>query len=317
MRRRQLCPDPPQPAGTPHSVRRHNQPGDLICELELPSISLAGLDKPANEAALTLIKHGLLAEAVRERHVVCPGCDDPHMVNVFAAPAGGLRAYCASTGWHAIEPTDAVRYDVNLTAVAHHICRHFGTSPREPSTVRSEVRDLGLCRLGSYRARLFFARRLGDDRQSAPAMATVDQLRGNDAAVLVTSTDPGALAGPLPPRTATVALTEVVQIGAAVRVDEAPLLSALRQSPAWKGPLGFRHSVGFRTVIWNEAEFAFSATQAEIVECLHAAWFNGSKRVHGQELAGITSQRMTELFRRHTAYGTLIRHDEGFFWLDL
>jgi len=100
-----------------------------------------------------------------------------------------------------------------------------------------------------------------------------------------------------------------------------PIFSALRgpDPRTGVGGVGFAFTPGFRTVRWGKQLFELTDKQALAIEAMHESWFNGL-RLHQTEIQGAadTPQRMTELFRGHPAYGTLILHDDsGRYWLDL
>ena len=56
-----------------------------------------------------------------------------------------------------------------------------------------------------------------------------------------------------------------------------------------------------------------------MIEAMYDAWLQGHRLQQSEIKAGAhTRQRMTELFRGHAAYGTLIKNDgDGRYWLDL
>jgi hypothetical protein len=146
---------------------------------------------------------------------------------------------------------------------------------------------------------------------------------GTGPAILLTSTKKELLADPIPERCAVIRIENVLTIAhGKISFDEAPILAALRgpaHSPR-EGGIGFRHSPGFRTCTYGSESFRFSKKQARAVEVLHDAWKERVPGLHQEELKGRveTNQRVSQLFNRHPAYGTLIRNDgTGLYWLDL
>ena len=118
-----------------------------------------------------------------------------------------------------------------------------------------------------------------------------------------------------------VSLSDVLDLeGDPDHFDEGPVLAMLRPPRNEAGgSLGFSHSPDFRSVRWSDQNFDFSVKQARAIEALHEAWFDGSKKRSQATLQGLgIGQRMTELFRRHPAYGTFILNDgQGLYWLAL
>ena len=74
----------------------------------------------------------------------------------------------------------------------------------------------------------------------------------------------------------------------------------------------FRHSPDYATVIWKGQAFYFNKNQATCVRFLHEAWLNGTPNVLGHTLlsAILSASRMSDLFKHHPAWGTLIVHGE-------
>lgn len=289
-----------------------------LCELEPPTICLDALESETFEAAETLLRLGFLVESKRAGQVVCPACDQLHWIGVKQAPDQSLRGYCRETGWQGIEPAATFLHRVDEVAIANHFRRCIGLREVRAEDVEASASHIGLAKFPPFRVHLFFARRLGDPHRRSLAWSEVERLKGKDAAVVISCADLVDLPG-LPRRTGAVALHEVLLIeGETARVNDGPIYSVLREPKAWPGKIGWCASPGFRSVDWNDRQFSFSRKQAEVVELLHSAWFEGTGRVHQQEIGGITTQRMTELFGKHPAYGTLIQNDNGgYYWLDI
>ncbi len=70
----------------------------------------------------------------------------------------------------------------------------------------------------------------------------------------------------------------------------------------------FRHSPDYATVIWKGQAFYFNRHQAACVRLLHEGWMNGTELLGGDYLLGAlgSASRMSDLFKRHPAWGSLI-----------
>ena len=70
----------------------------------------------------------------------------------------------------------------------------------------------------------------------------------------------------------------------------------------------FRHSPDYATVIWKGQAFYFNRHQATCVRLLHEGWMNGTELLGGDYLLGAlgSASRMSDLFKRHPAWGSLI-----------
>ena len=70
----------------------------------------------------------------------------------------------------------------------------------------------------------------------------------------------------------------------------------------------FRHSPDYATVIWKGQAFYFNRHQAACVRLLHKGWMNGTELLGGDYLLGAlgSASRMSDLFKRHPAWGSLI-----------
>lgn len=79
-----------------------------------------------------------------------------------------------------------------------------------------------------------------------------------------------------------------------------------------------RHSSDFRCVAWFGQDYVFSPSQAVVVRELWKAWVHGTPKVGAAcllEAADMESDRISELFRKHEAWGTMIRNEQGVYWL--
>ena len=69
-----------------------------------------------------------------------------------------------------------------------------------------------------------------------------------------------------------------------------------------------RHSPDYATVIWKGQAFYFNRHQATCVRLLHEGWMDGTELLGGDYLLGAlgSASRMSDLFKRHPAWGSLI-----------
>ncbi|MCL0099936.1 hypothetical protein M1O55_03595 [Dehalococcoidia bacterium] len=70
----------------------------------------------------------------------------------------------------------------------------------------------------------------------------------------------------------------------------------------------FRHSPDYATVIWKGQPFYFNRHQAACVSLLHEGWMNGTEILGGHYLLSAieSASRMSDLFKHHPAWGSLI-----------
>ena len=81
-----------------------------------------------------------------------------------------------------------------------------------------------------------------------------------------------------------------------------------------------RHSDDFRTVHWFGERYTFNSTQAAVVRVLWKAWEAGTPGVATDTLleeAGTSGSRLRDIFKGHTALGTLfVQSGKGVYRLD-
>jgi hypothetical protein len=84
-------------------------------------------------------------------------------------------------------------------------------------------------------------------------------------------------------------------------------------TPAQRQPA--RHSRDFCSVHWYGQDYVFAPSQAYVVKLLWEAWENATPAVHqqtlldhvGSSMADNSKPRLRDLFRKHPAWGTMIR----------
>jgi hypothetical protein len=70
-----------------------------------------------------------------------------------------------------------------------------------------------------------------------------------------------------------------------------------------------RHGTEFRSVLWFGSAYQFTATQAACVELLWGAWESGTpdlSQAYLLEESGAESKRLSDIFSKHPAWGTMI-----------
>jgi hypothetical protein len=292
-----------------------------LCETDPPQVSGQHLDHDISRARYRrLIDVGALVEIGVSTSVLCLACDEPHIVNVEHTGDGGYRAYCPSAGFSDFAASALKRYAVSEPWIAKAIASSLGRTPR--TGLADVTHHIGKTRIGPHACHLFFARLLSDRRRLSQAKKEVDALVGNAPSLLLTTTPADLIDGVRPARCALVQLDSVLFLeNGRARLELDPLLAALRGPQREQaGATGFLHSPGFRSVTYGEQPYEFSDKQAQVVEALYNAWKSGTPRLHQSEIQGIinSSRRMTEIFRRHPAYGVLIKYDgAGHYWLEL
>ena len=73
-------------------------------------------------------------------------------------------------------------------------------------------------------------------------------------------------------------------------------------------PQELEHSPDYASVIWRGQEYQFNKNQATCVRLLHEAWLKGTAYLSGHYLLGEieSASKMSDLFKRHPAWGSLI-----------
>lgn len=296
-----------------------------LCEIDPPEISRQWIDRhELRDSIEALISCGALVPAENASLVLCERCDDEHwIIPEYAGPAQ-YRAFCAITGYHHLSPEALRCFAVDDSWIVSCIAAALGIRSAKSQVDRPQsLLCLGRARVGPYPCELFFGRRLHDRSRLESALALVAAKAGSGPTILLTSTKPQFLSGPVPERCAVIGIENVLTIARGkVSFDEAPILAALRgpaRSPP-EGGIGFCHSFGFGICLYGSETFRFSKKQAFAVEVLYDAWKKGFPGVEQHELLGQieTNQRIVQLFHRHPAYGTLIQNDgKGLYWLNL
>jgi hypothetical protein len=295
-----------------------------LCEIDPPEVSGQTVEEaPDGWIYRALIDVGALIQSGVRKNILCLACDDAHYASVEHIGDGRYRAYCPVAGYQSVPAATLARFAVDEDWIAETIGTEVGLAPQTAQRGAAAT-WIGRARFGPYPCHLFFARALSDPAQLAGAVALVRSTIGETSATLITSTPLDLIAGDPPPRCKYVHLDEVLSLDSSrVRLREDPFYSALGQPPKYvpgSEAVGFQFSPGYRSVLWGENDFSFSDKQSLVIEALHDARLAGTGRLHQTELQGVadTSQRMTELFRRHPAYGTLIKNDgTGYYWLNL
>ena len=70
----------------------------------------------------------------------------------------------------------------------------------------------------------------------------------------------------------------------------------------------FQHSPDYASVNWRGQEYQFTKNQATCVRLLHEAWLEGTPYLSADYLLSeiLSASRMSDLFKRHPAWGSLI-----------
>ena len=232
--------------------------------------------------------------------------------------------YCEDSGYQKFCPDALQRYAIDENWIADAIRSSIGLpllTAADRAAVRTPIR-VGDARFGPYRCVLFFGRRLFEHERFDEACIEIERLAGGAPTILLTTTARDLVPGLPPRRCAIIQMSDVLQArNTGPWFDERPVLSALRGAdhPPDGQAIGLVFSPGFRSVTYGDSQFRFSSKQALVVEALWEHHRNGVPKVHQTELQGVaaTTQRMTQLFGDHPAYGVLIKNDgEGYYWLD-
>ena len=223
--------------------------------------------------------------------------------------AGRYRAYCPSAGYQPVAAASLMRYSVSEEWITQTIASPLGFTSQS-SASEAAARPIGRAKFGPYPCHLFFARMLSDRARFCEAKTSVTRLMGSSPAVLMTTTSLDLIPGDPPSRCALLHLETVLRAeNGRVKLEEDPFYSALRGPSRHSGEgIGFSFSPGFRSACWGDQDYSFTNKQAQAIEALYEAWKNGTGRLHQDEIKGLvgSNQRMTQIFRGHPAYGTLI-----------
>jgi hypothetical protein len=298
----------------------------LLCEIDPPQVSSQWIDRHELRTSIeSLISKGALVPSESVSSVLCSMCDDPHWVVPEHLGAGQYRGFCPINGYHTLPSRLLRSFVVSDAWIVDEIVASLGMGRknwRSGEALPAGI-SVGRVRFGPYSCELFFGRRLSDRSRLEAAFAAVTEKAGQGPAILLTSTRKQFLSGPMAERCAVIDIDNVLTIGRGkTLMNEAPILAALRGPTPLPndGGIGFRHSAGFRACAFGSEQFRFSDKQALAVEALHDAWRQGLPGLPQGELMGRvdTTQRISQLFHGHPAYGKLIRVDgNGFYRLNL
>ena len=292
-----------------------------LCEVEPSEILGQQLDElPDGPIYRQLIHLTALAHVGNAGSVFCFACQEPHPVPVEYAGQGRYRIYCPEAGYQDVDPNRLKRYIVDESWIIRAIGSPLGL--REQPCDRDAVAVwIGRAQFGRYPCHLFFGQRLFDKARFLAACQLMTSRMGKAPGVLVTTTSTALIPGALPPRSAPLELESILRLeDGRVSLDDEPFHSLLSGRPAHPGDMiGYTFSPGFRTAVVGDESYNFSDKQALVVEALFEARRSGTGRLHQTELQGLadTNQKMGQLFRNHPAYGNLIKHDAGYYRLDL
>jgi hypothetical protein len=296
----------------------------LLCEIDPPEISRQWIDQhELRDSVEALIEEGALVPVENADSIVCEFCDEQHWIPAEYLGPGHCRGLCPDSGFHSFSPNLLERFAVDDVWIVGGLATTLSLRPRKTLFSGSSVFHVGRARFGPYDCEIFFGRRLHDRSRFENGMATLQEKIGGGIGVLLTSTRLDLLPGSPPERCAIMMAEDVLTISRGkVCLDQAAILAALREPTRLPkgGGVGFRYSLGFRACVYGGQQFRFSDKQALAIEALYDARKDGLQGLHQKELKGRvdTSQRMTQLFYKHPAYGTLIKNDgSGLYWLDL
>ena len=296
----------------------------LLCEIDPPEISRQWIDQhEIRDSIEALIVEGALVPISNADAVVCDLCDEQHWLLPEYIGPGQCRGFCPVGGFHSFSPKLLERFAVDDAWIVAGLATTLGLPPPKKLEGGPSILKVGRARIGPYACEVFFGRRLHDRSRFENGMATLQEKIGGGIGVLLTSTRLDLLPGSPAERCAIMMAEDVLTISRGkVCLDQAAILAALREPTRLQkgGGVGFRYSLGFRACLYGGQQFRFSDKQALAIEALYDARKDGLHGLHQKELKGRvdTSQRMTQLFYKHPAYGTLIKNDgSGLYWLDL
>ena len=294
-----------------------------LCEMEPPAVTGQAIaqseDGPCYERLRTI---GALVEVDRSETIICFACERQHSAAVEYVREDKYRYYCPDAGFQAVSGDWLRRFAVRDEWIASTVCVGLSGSASGRYDRIGPALRIGQHKLARDRFELFFAWRIGEASRFRNTTSAIASVLGHVPGVLLTTTPVDLCAGTMPARCALVSLQSVLRDrDRHIVVDPEPLIAALSGSRGThSGALTHSFSPGFRSGTVRGVPYTFSDKQALVIEALHEAWESGLPRLHQDEIRGKadTSQRVGQLFRKHPAYGTLIKYDgEGFYWLDL
>lgn len=293
-----------------------------ICELEPPELVLDGL--PTDGRLLRLIELGALVPIGARESVTCFACDEPHEALIEHKGKGAYTYYCPEAGEISVDSRLLQRYCVSMPWLAAQV----SIGLNRPASVEHLtlpipiLRQVGEFRFRHSRCLLYVARRQFLRQWWEQTQTEVRRSRGDLPTIILTTTPMALLPSAPIGGIGTVPLVDVLTFddGKPV-VREQPLLSILGgdQGQTADAGLAFFASPDYRTVTSQGIKYEFTQMQAAAIRILDTARKGSHPRIRQsliQERIS-TTQRMGQLFRGHTAYGKLIKHDgNGEYWID-
>lgn len=292
-----------------------------ICELDPPEVALDGL--PTDDGLLRLIELGALVPVGARESVTCFACDEPHEALVKHQGHGAYTYYCSVAGEISVDAQLLQRYCVSIAWIAAQLSIGLNrlVSVDKLTLPIPVVLRVGEFRFKQTRCLLYIARRQFVRQGWEHAQEEVRRSRGDLPAVILTTTPMALLPSAPTGGIGVVPLVDVLTVddGKPI-VRELPIVSLLGGDQAQPDVgLGYFASPGYRTVTSHGSRHQFTQKQAAVIALLDTALKSPEPRVHQsviQERIN-TTQRIGQMFRGHSAYGTLIKHDgQGHYWLD-
>lgn len=268
-----------------------------------------------------LVQCGWVIAAANARSLICQDCDDGHDAEVETGPDGGLRHRCEHAGWITVPPDRLRRYRVDEERLVRWVCTALGI-PASRAPVELQARrswDLGDVRLGRARSLLSMFLVIGSDALDNAEHVIRARRRAHHQLVLVL----GRMSVPAPRQPALTIMDLFACRKAAAgsfEPDAEIMVQTVFGLPPPSAPRKtVEASANFGVIGVGEREFVFTGTkQRDVVRQLFEAWEAGQPRVRTAQLleqAESTSDKLSELFRRHPDWRDLIGSKNGLAWL--
>lgn len=278
------------------------------------------LDITDRDAFQRLCDAGALVVADDVPVILCPACGDQDV-----APrriAGVLQGLCPDCGYVPITNASLRAWAVNPAWLLSRLRLAFGISSRQDSEelVADTMWKVGDYTVGRRSRRIVFARRLADQStHDAFRRALAAKIERDNAVIISTTSRSSAMVSDL--STPFVHLAEIIHLRSGkLELDQERWAWCLKPAHLRRhdaSPIFFEN---FRIAVVDGDEYQFSALQAGVLACLHAATSGKSFKDTIMVEVNSAQKNPVELFRHNArqfeGFNRLVEYDDyGYYWL--
>lgn len=277
-----------------------------------------------------LIDGGWLVPAGSDAAPVSPGDDDyPFHELLWDSERKQYKYFTSTSGWVHVAADIVKRYVLDDDRLFAFLQAQLEIPKSQRLTCLHDavLWHLGSTRFGSYRAHLYFSRRLDELENRVAFLRAMRREIGKTPAIIIYAGKRELVGLELPVDQALVSFHQVLARDQAdFGIDGDVLHAMLKGSPSADesgGGIGLRFSTDYRMVHWNGESYKLTKKQSAVMECLH----NEGGRAHkdllraeartNEELHRIMRNKKNGQWVPHPLWNTLIKSEgNGYYYLD-